>query len=137
MKKFVKKINKIRNIEIEITAALSPETIIKSKDIKSMKKKSFFSLKNIIKHNVKGNILTTYDPIICSSKKKLENLFPIKYLDMNSNSKTCKKNPTSKNNIEIFKEFKKNFKNFLSQSIKYCTNNIKNANLNSFRELKK
>ena len=24
-------------------------------------------------------------------KKKLENLFPIKYLDINSNSKTCKK----------------------------------------------
>ena len=132
MKKFVKKINKIRNIEIEITAALSPETKIKSNDIKSMKKRSFFSLKNIIKHNVKGNILTTYDPIFCSSKKKLENLFPIKYLDMNSNSKTCKKNPTSKNSIEIFKEFKKNFKNFLSQSIKYCTNNIKECKSHQF-----
>ena len=112
LKKFVKKINKIRNIEIEITAALSPETIIKNKDIKNMRKRSFFSLKNIIKHNVKGNIFTKYDPIICSSKKKLENLFPIKYLDINSNSKTCKKNPANKKSIEIFKEFRKILKIF-------------------------
>ena len=35
-------------------------------------------------------------------EKKLENLFPIKYLDINSNSKTCKKNPANKKKVLKF-----------------------------------
>ena len=45
-------------------------------------------------------------------EKKLENLFPIKYLDINSNSKPAKKTQQIKKVLKFLKNLEKILKNF-------------------------